>query len=272
MGCETTSSPTTRRGARCLGRTSGLVNGDQAFLGLVTEGDFDVKINAAPSGYIVDLYRAGAEFEIRKEYSALLSRTRRVQTMEGQRIATDRAVRWYLLTGEDANYVGMANTYRDYLREKYNIVGRLGLKDDVAPLHVRITQAVTKPGLILDELITVTTFEQAREIVERLQEIGISNMDVTLVGWTERGVDGIVPRHWPPERALGGAKGLQEFAQWAKERGVDVFLEDNYLDANQSNGGFSARNDVVRTAAKTPVHSGRRFLILSDRGIQQVRP
>ena len=239
----------------------GLVNGDQAFLGLVTEGDFDVKINAAPSGYIVDLYRAGAEFEIRKEYSALLSRTRRVQTMEGQRIATDRAVRWYLLTGEDANYVGMANTYRDYLREKYNIVGRLGLKDDVAPLHVRITQAVTKPGLILDELITVTTFEQAREIVERLQEIGISNMDVTLVGWTERGVDGIVPRHWPPERALGGAKGLQEFAQWAKERGVDVFLEDNYLDANQSNGGFSARNDVVRTAAKTPVHSGRRFLI-----------
>ena len=42
-------------------------------------------------------------------------------------------------------------------------------------------------------------------------------MDVTLVGWTERGVDGIV-RATGSRRALGGAKGLQEFAQWAKER------------------------------------------------------
>ncbi|MGI6611169.1 MAG: DUF5696 domain-containing protein [Limnochordia bacterium] len=239
----------------------GLVNGSQAFLGLVTEGDFDVKINAAPSGYIVDFYRASAEFQVRKEYSAFLARTRQVQTTESRRIGTDRAVRWYLLTDEDANYVGMANTYRDYLKEKYNVVGRLGLKDDVAPIHIRLTNAVLKGGLILDELIKMTTFDQARTIVESLQASGVNNMDVTLVGWTQKGVDGIVPRHWPPERALGGATALSDFAHWATERGVDVFLEDNFLDANQNNGGFSPRNDVVRTAAKTPVHSGRRFLI-----------
>lgn len=239
----------------------GLVNGSQAFLGLVTEGEFDVKINAAPSGYIVDFYRAGAEFQIRKEFMAFLARTRQVSTVEARRIATDRAVRWYLLLDEDADYVGMANTYRDYLKERYNVVGRLGLKDDVAPIHIRLTNAVIKDGLILDELITMTTFEQAKSIVEDLQAAGIQNMDVTLVGWTQRGVDGIVPRHWPPERSLGGAKALAEFAEWAGERDVDVFLEDNFLDANQTNGGFSTRTDVVRTAAKTPVHSGRRFLI-----------
>jgi hypothetical protein len=190
----------------------GLVNGSQAFLGLVTEGDFDVKINAAPSGYIVDFYRASAEFQVRKEYSAFLARTRQVQTTESRRIGTDRAVRWYLLTDEDANYVGMANTYRDYLKEKYNVVGRLGLKDDVAPIHIRLTNAVLKGGLILDELIKMTTFDQARTIVESLQASGVNNMDVTLVGWTQKGVDGIVPRHWPPERALGGATALSDFA------------------------------------------------------------
>lgn len=131
----------------------------------------------------------------------------------------------------------------------------------MAPIHVRLTHAVIKSGLILDELITMTTFDQARAIVERLQDVGVNNMDVTLVGWTQRGVDGIVPRHWPPEKALGGASALREFVQWAKDREVDIFLEDNFLDANQSHGGFSPRNDVVRSASKTPIHSGRNFLI-----------
>jgi hypothetical protein len=239
----------------------GLVNVDQAFLGLVTDGEFDVKINAAPSGYIVDFYRASAEFQIRKEFSAYLARTRMVQTTESRRIGGDRAVRWYLLTGDEANYVGMANKYRDYLKHRYNIAGRLGLKGDVAPMHIRIINAVLKKGLIIDELITMTTFEQARSIVDELQSLGISNMDITLVGWTKGGVDGIVPRHWPPERALGGASALKEFVSWAKGKGVDVYLEDNFIDAVKKNGGFSARNEVVRTAAKVPVNDRGRFLI-----------
>lgn len=241
----------------------GIVKGDQAHLGLVTEGEFDVKINAAPSGYIVDFYRASAEFQVRKEFQAYLAKSRTVQTTETQRIKTNRAVRWYLLTGEDANYVGMANTYREYLKQKYNVVGRLGMMGNEAPLHLRITNAVQKRGLILDELVTMTTFAQARTMIEDLQSKGVNNLDVTLVGWVQNGTGGVAPRHWPPENALGGAKALKEFADWAKSKGIDVYLEDNFIDAISENGGFSTRTDVVRTAAKIPVQFEKGHFLVS---------
>lgn len=239
----------------------GMVKGQQAHLGLVTDGEFDVKINAAPSGYIVPFYRSSAEFQVRKEYTAYLAKTRTVPTTESQRIKTDRAVRWFLLQDQDANYIGMANTYREYLKQKYNIVGRLGMKNDEAPIHIRITNSVLKKGLILNELVTMTSFSQAKTIIEKLKSDGINNIDVTLVGWTKNGIDGVVPRHGPVEPALGGAGALKEFNEWAKKNGVTVYLEDNFIDAVEKNGGFSARNDVVRTAAKLPINFGGQFLI-----------
>ncbi|MGI6541601.1 MAG: DUF5696 domain-containing protein [Limnochordia bacterium] len=239
----------------------GIVNGSQAFLGLVTEGEFDVKINAAPSGYIVPFYRASAEFQVRKEYTAYLARTRTVPTTESQAIRTDRAVRWYLLNEEDANYIGMANTYREYLKQKYNVVGRLGLVEDEAPIHIRIVNSVLKEGLVLDELINMTTFAQARSILEQMKAEGINNIDVTLVGWTKNGVDGVLPRHGPVGASIGGAKGLQEFTAWARENGIKVFLEDNFVNAVKGNGGFSTRTDVVRTAAKVPINFRGNFII-----------
>ncbi|HHW09443.1 MAG TPA: hypothetical protein GXX29_05670 [Firmicutes bacterium] len=240
----------------------GLRVGDQAFLGLVTEGEFDVQINAAPAGNVVDLYRACAQFQVRKKYQARLSRSRRVDSIESGRIKADRAVRWYLLTGSDANYIGMANVYRDYLKQKYNIVGRLGLdENDVAPLHLRIIGGVLKDGLVWNTLIKMTTFEQARIICERMLAMGITNFDVTMVGWTEDGVDGIVPRHWPPEKDLGGEKGLREFISWANSKGIKVYLEDNFSRANIDNGGFSTAIDVVRDASKQPIGNAANYQI-----------
>ncbi len=234
----------------------GLKSGDQAFLGLVTDGEYDVQINAAPAGNVIDMYRADAQFQVRKKYQARLSRSRRVDSIESQRVPTDRAVRFYLLTGDEANYIGMANAYRDYLKQKYNIVGRLGIdENNVAPLHLRLLGGVLKQGLVFDTLVDMSTYAQMRTIVERLLAMGVTNMDVTVVGWTKNGVKGIVPLHWPPEPLLGGTKGLQDFIAWAKGQGIDVYLEDIFNDAKTENGGFSVATDVVRDASKQPIGS-----------------
>lgn len=239
----------------------GLVEGDKAFLGIITEGEYDARIIAAPSGYVVNLYRTGAEFTIRKAYSAYLARDRQVPTLESRRIAGDRAVRYFLHTGEDAHYVGLANTYRRYLQEKYQIAGRLHMKDDTPPLHLRIFNSVLKRGLVIDELIVMTSFEEAREIVETLVAAGVDHMDITLVGWTKDGHEGILPRRFPAERGLGGDSGLREFVQWANSQGFDVFLEDNFVNARQRNGGFNARHDVVRSPSRLPINFADNYLI-----------
>lgn len=239
----------------------GMVEGNKAFLGVVTEGDFDATIVAGPSGYIVPFYRTFAQFSVRKAYQAPLSRTKNVPTVESTRVKADRAVRFYLLTGEEANYVGMANTYRTYLQQRYHIAGRMNMKEDTAPFHLRLFMSVIERGLVLDRLVVMTTFAEAREIVQALMDAGVDHMDITLVGWSEGGLGEKLPHRLPAAKALGGDKGLREFIDWANEQGFRVFLHDNYVDAFDTNGGFNTRHDVVRTPAKLPLNSGDHYVL-----------
>lgn len=242
----------------------GVVRNDHGFVGIISEGEFNAKVNAAPSGYIVELSRAGAEFIFRKQYQAPISRWNRVTTIQSERVKADRAVQYYPLLGNEASYVGMANVYREYLREKYGIQGRFqqAMQDGAAPLHLRIMQSVIKEGLVLDELVVMTTFGEAQQMLEALIKAGIKNIDVTLVGWGPRGYQGVLPNRLPPEPALGGAAGLRQLTDFAAENGITLMLEDNYLDAWARNGGFSARNDVIRDASRLQVNGwGGHFLL-----------
>lgn len=239
----------------------GMVTGNKAFLGVITAGDFDATIVGGPSGFIVNFYRTYAQFAVRKQYNAPLSRTRNVPTYESQRIRTDRAVRYYLLVGDEANYVGMANVYRTYLQERFHIAGRMNMKGDVAPLQLRLFMSVIEEGLLIDRLVPMTTFAEAREIVQALMDAGVDHMDITLVGWSEGGLGYKLPHRLPAAKELGGDEGLREFIEWAHEQGFRVFLHDNYVDAYEVNGGFNTRHDVVRTPAGLPLSAGDHFVL-----------
>lgn len=232
----------------------GLKYPDGAFLGVITEGEFDAKVVAAPAGYIVDYYRTNAKFVLRREYLAPLRQDTTVPTVESQRIRTDRAVRYYLLPESQASYAGMALKYREYLVEEMGLApGRVAGDDGVAPIHLRIFHAVMEERLVFNSLVVMTTFDEARQMVEELLAAGVKEMDVTLVGWNRGGYAGRYPRRLPVEQRLGGERGLKEFVEWARERGVRVYLQDNYIDAYADNRGFSRRTEVVRDPSRLPI-------------------
>lgn len=232
----------------------GLKYPDGAFLGVITEGEFDAKVVAAPAGYIVDYYRTNAKFVLRREYLAPLRQDTTVPTVESQRIRTDRAVRYYILPESQASYAGMALKYREYLVEEMGLApGRVAGDDGVAPIHLRIFHAVMEERLVFNSLVVMTTFDEARQMVEELLAAGVKEMDVTLVGWNRGGYAGRYPRRLPVERRLGGERGLKEFVEWARERGIRVYLQDNYIDAYADNRGFSRRTEVVRDPSRLPI-------------------
>lgn len=227
---------------------------DGAVLGVITEGEFDAKIVAAPSGYIVDYYRTNAKFVIRREFLAPLRQGVTVPTVENEPIKVDRAVRYYFLPPEQASYAGMALKYREHLVEEMGLQpGRVTRESGVAPLHLRIFNAVQEDTILFRRLLTLTTFAQAREIVEALIERGVTELDVTLVGWNQGGYAGRYPRRLPVESKIGGERGMREFIDWARERGINVYLIDNYIDAYADNGGFSRRTQVVRDPSRLPI-------------------
>lgn len=230
-----------------------------AYLGVVTQGEYNSSIMAGPAGYTVRLNRIGASFIIRREYEAMIRWGVHVATLEEEIMSGPKQVRYYLLANEDANYVGMATAYRDHLIEEHNIQP----KEDVRrpALQLRIFGGLSRTEVLFREFIAMTTFEQVKEIVTALQDAGVENIDVIFYGWNLYGYDGAYPKRLPVAKELGGAAGLTDLANFLFERGCRLFLEDNYLDARSENGGFSNRRDIVRLPNKLPMNSGSRYLL-----------
>lgn len=225
-----------------------------SFLAIVTRGDFEARITCSPAGYITDFNRASVEFRARRQYSAPISAQVFVNTFTDDLIRGERAVRYVFQAGDKAGYPGMAAAYRNYLVKDRGLTRNADADAGAAParLQLRIFHGITKKTGMLSRFIPMTTFDEARVILDALLDAGITGMDVTLVGWTRDGYDGAAPLRLPPDTRLGGEKGLAAFVAYAKSKGQRVFLEDNYLDAFRGNGGFSTRMDVLRGYDKLP--------------------
>ena len=84
----------------------------------------------------------------------------------------------------------------------------------------------------------MTDFQQAKDIIEELYNLGVDKMQVNLVGWTsgDMGLAG----HFPVEGKLGG-NGGQELSEYIREIGGTLYLQCNYIDAYAENGGYSKK-------------------------------
>ncbi len=227
----------------------GIKRGAAAYVGFITQGDADAQIEFSPSGYILPLYRVAPVFHFRQRFSVALRRDAFVEKVDEALIPGDRSVRYVFLHGEDADYSGMARAYRRHLLE----AGRLARTippDFAGYLDLSLFMAIEKPLLLWSSLVPMTTFAQARQILEELRRHGIERVALTLMGWTTRGYMGAPPARFPVEEALGGEAGLRELVTYAREHGIEVWLYDQFLWAAQGAAGYSERRDVVRRASR----------------------
>lgn len=222
-----------------------------AFLGIVTQGEYDAKITYAPAGYIVNINRTASQFIFRQEYDTNLRRGVTVETIAAKQIPGDRAVRYQFLTGKEANYTGMAAAYRRYLIEKQGIKKTAGLQGKM-PLNLRFFMGVEKQTLLMKKMVVMTNYDQVIEILKDLKAAGVEHMEVTLEGWNRHGYAGSYPKRLAPDGRLGGVAGMRRLMDYAKANETTVYLQDNYVDAYAGNGGFSARRDVVREPNRLP--------------------
>jgi len=250
----------------------GIKNSDNAILSAITKGDYDAKIRLSPEGAAINLNRIHFEFVYRHTYSTKMSditvygtsvsKNPEVKRIDLDLNKKDREVRIFFLNGSDANYSGMANKYREFLLNN-NLMKKLIQKDESIPLSIDLFMGVTEERMLFDKYISMTTFKQAEKITGSFLEQGVHNLDVGLKGWTAGGIRQY-PVIWPPERKIGGKKGLRNFLEYASKENIQVFLENNFTYADKDNGGFSSRADVVHQGSLVPVSDySETFFILN---------
>lgn len=140
----------------------------------------------------------------------------------------DIIFKYVLLSGEELDYVDVANVYRNYLIEKLGLEN----KQDTTTtnnLSVNFLGAFTKKqigfGYVYDAEMSLTTFEQAANIVSELKTNGISNMNVSYSFWTEDEMNPKITTDAKVSKVLGGKNGLTELTKYLKDENIDFFAE-----------------------------------------------
>ncbi len=151
------------------------------------------------------------------------------------------------------DYVDMAKAYQDYLFDTHTFTK----KDTTeAPVVVEIVGAVDKIkqilGVPVSKPLALTTFDETADMLAELQNSGMKELSVKLTGWANGGVRQKMLSKIKPVRELGGAKGLTNLMNKAKELGIDVYLDGitNYAIDSGFMEGFSVYTDAARFVSK----------------------
>lgn len=222
----------------------GMVHGEgrNAFLAVVERGTPYAELHAHPAGIITNFNFAHTAFIYNESYFQATNRSGAgVITLQPQTNAVDAAIRYRFLADADANYVGMARSYRAYLVERGMLQRRL---DPSAHIGIRLEfLGGDKEKIALwHRFVPMTTFRQARRI---LADLDIANPEVVYYGWQPLGASSMPPTQLVFERALGGLDDLRALAAEAAARGGRLSL---YLDpqaALAGEPGYAPRYDLA---------------------------
>ncbi len=228
----------------------GMKTDDTAFLAIIENGEAFARINAVKAGFVNSFNFVSPQFDVMPRASLSLGPIGSVVVYQKRIYQGDIQIRFKFLTGENADYVGMAKSYRDYLIQNGSL-SRPQADEDL-PLYVSMVGSILRNepvvGIPREVVRSLTTFDQALAIVDQLLQSGIRNIKMRYSGWLSGGPKHIFPDRVEVERAVGGEEGLRDLATSLKEKGVDFYPEVNFLNVfrNSSFDSFVSRRDAAQ--------------------------
>ena len=250
----------------------GIKSGSSSILGVVHEGDSYTNIVSAPSeSYSQYNWVTGEHLFRFKVYQATNKKMTEgfyIYSEDMQR--TNRSIRYYLL--EEADYADMAVRYRQYLMEEQGIK-RKEEADDNLSLSLHILGGGTKKGFLLDSYLSLTTTDQAMDIVQDLGSLGVEDMAITYHGWEKSGY-GNFGEQFPVSKKLGGNDGMKTFTEFAHSKGYSIYLDaSTYAYNSTGKHGFRANRDGLRDLGLNVMKFNRKqndTVLVSPRFMQNV--
>ena len=228
----------------------GMVHGENqnGFLAMIDHGEEYAAISAIPAGAeteSVKFTRAYATFIYRTAYNVRVSSSRAVEIIPEERNPINPELTFLFLSGQDANYSGMARICRERLiaQEKLPQKKEEGEKEkseEVSgeempgiPLLLHAVGSETKEGFLTNEQIVLTTASQVEEMRQSLYNSGIANLTLLLSGWMKGGYHGAVYGTCKFERRVGNRSEIEALREQVTENGGHLVLTVNPMTANK---------------------------------------
>lgn len=219
----------------------GVVHGAEQYAAMtVISGARDYAvIQASLAGSTMPYNRAYCYFEYRQIYAQPVSKNNSVQQPQAEYNNISPKVSIYLLSGEDANYNGMALKYRDILEDNGTLEGTAKTFDKQIPLRVEVLGSDIKKGFIANGVRTFTTVEEAKGIQSDLSEMGIDNLTMVFSGWQKGGVNGHKYGSFATQGTVGSLSDLKALQASVEKAGGTFYLQDKVTTFTEAQGRIS---------------------------------
>ena len=231
----------------------GIKTADSAIFGIIENGDAISQISCELGNIVHSYNTAYANFIISRKDSFIEKGSFEQAAWEMyDKNGYDGKIQiaYYFLTGEDANYVGMAKTYRSYLL-KNQIISEVKVEKNLPFIMETIGSVkipVKKLGVPMIRNVAVTSFDDAYDMITQMNDIGIDNIKLRYKAWYNGGYYYTAASKMKVVSALGGKKGLEKLNEKAKEIGAEIFPDVNFMyhDQDKLFDGYSSSKDGVR--------------------------
>lgn len=161
-------------------------------------------------------------------------------------------IKYRLLFEDEASYVGMANSYREYLEKEGVLVKNDDVKEKIN-LYLDLIGAIdttkTVLGVPVKTKAQLTTFENAKTIMDELKKAGVSQQVIRYLGWANGGLASTAPSKLKVVKDLGGEKELKNLISYVKEQGNEIYLDLDfaYVNAVSMFDGLDMKKDTAKT-------------------------
>lgn len=225
-----------------------------AVLGIIEEGAessfIDAQAGYARLGYSqvgVNFYFRGYDTFRHGTYAtgnAVITRTSQERLMKTVTVA------YYPLEGENADYNGMAKCYREYLLKNEELkTSNIGTSPYSISLLGGTSVARSFVGVPYDTVESLTTFKEAKEILEELtQQNGIAPI-TRMLNYGDNGLlPGSIAGGKTYENVFGSKKEVQTLQEYCEDTNIPLFWDFDIVRYSKSGNGFSYNKDSAKTA------------------------
>ncbi len=251
--------------------------GQNAVMTVIENGEEYADIEATPAGVTTAYNRVAACFNYRQMYTHIVgNKGDGVYRPQKERNVINPKITLSFLTGDAADYAGMAVKYRGMLKKSGDISAER--KDSQIPLALNIIGAEISKGSFLKYTKSFTTAKEARSIFKKLSDDGINNLTVMYEGWQKGGINGSSYGETRIHSALGKRADFISLKEELEKDGGRLYLNTNVVTANedQINLRFSAamqasKQYAVFSRANSSVMYGNYYLIKPSKLMNTVK-
>lgn len=161
-----------------------------------------------PPTYQTEFHSQGIVFLMRENHTQPLSGSENITIYESEIKTYNPKVRYTVLDGEDANYIGFALTLKERLIEK-DILD-LSLKPSQVHLQLDVLMKEYEKGLLFKNNYNMTTVGQLLDIHQKLQGQDVENISYVLRGYNDGGYSDRRYDNYGVDRGLGNFSRLDD--------------------------------------------------------------